>query len=123
VRRGSATNLPWPDGHMGAVITDPPYYDNVPYADISDFFYVWLKRTVGTSYPEHFATEGTPKKSEIVADAVRHGGNTQRAAKTYEEMMGKAFSEASRVLHPGGYPARVMLNKLFCFVAEMGTAF
>jgi putative DNA methylase len=111
VRRGSAANLPWPDGHMDAVITDPPYYDNVPYADISDFFYVWLKRTVGTSYHEHFATEGTPKKSEIVADAVRHGGDKQRAEKAYEEMMGKSFSEANRVLRPGGHLTVVYAHK------------
>ena len=78
VRRGSATNLPYPDGHLDAVITDPPYYDNVPYADISDFFYVWLKRTVGSFYSEHFANEGTPKKKEIVADAVRHGRTGKR---------------------------------------------
>ncbi|MBI4528435.1 MAG: DUF1156 domain-containing protein [Deltaproteobacteria bacterium] len=111
VRRGSATNLPWSDGQMDAVITDPPYYDNVPYADISDFFYVWLKRTVGSFYKEHFATEGTPKKSEIVADAVRHGGDRQKAEKAYEEMMAKAFSEANRVLHPGGHLAVVYAHK------------
>ena len=44
---GSATALTWPDGFFDAVITDPPYYDNVPYADIADYFFVWLKRTVG----------------------------------------------------------------------------
>jgi putative DNA methylase len=111
VRRGSATNLPWADGQMDAVITDPPYYDNVPYADISDFFYVWLKRTVGSFYKEHFATEGTPKKSEIVADAVRHGGDKQKAETAYEEMMGKSFLEANRVLHPGGHLVVVYAHK------------
>ena len=85
------TTAPWcsgdrrlrlPSGRsLDAVVTDPPYYDNVPYADISDFFYVWLKRTVGHLYPEHFATTGTPKKSEAVADAVRHGGD-QKARPT-----------------------------------------
>jgi len=49
VQRGSATNCPWPDATFDAVITDPPYYDNVPYADVSDFFYVWLKRRSVTS--------------------------------------------------------------------------
>jgi len=47
VRRGSATELPWTGAMFDAVLTDPPYYDNVPYADVSDFFYVWLKRSVG----------------------------------------------------------------------------
>jgi putative DNA methylase len=64
VRRGSATALPWPDESMDAVITDPPYYDNVPYADVSDFFYVWLRRVVGHLYPDHFASQLTPKKRE-----------------------------------------------------------
>jgi len=46
ILQGSATELPYPDDYFDAVFTDPPYYDNVPYADLSDFFYVWLKRTV-----------------------------------------------------------------------------
>jgi len=99
--RGSATALPWPDGSFDAVVTDPPYYDNVPYADISDFFYVWLKRTIGHLYPEHFATEGTPKKQEAVADAVRHGGSQERARQFYEAIMAHSFAEANRVLKPG----------------------
>ena len=47
---------------LDSVVTDPPYYDNVPYTDMSDFFYVWLKRTVGHLYPEHFANEGHAKE-------------------------------------------------------------
>jgi putative DNA methylase len=47
---------------LDAVVTDPPYYDNVSYADLSDFFYVWLKRSIGFLYPEHFSTPLTPKK-------------------------------------------------------------
>jgi adenine-specific DNA methylase len=66
---GSATDLPWGDDFFDAVITDPPYYDNVPYADLSDFFYVWLKRTVGHLHPDLFATPLTPKSQEMVADA------------------------------------------------------
>ena len=78
VLRGSATALPWAaasgssplrGGGTGfqpvlfdAIITDPPYYDNVSYSNLSDFFYVWLKRTIGHLYPEHFASEATPKK-------------------------------------------------------------
>jgi len=111
VSRGSATALPWPDASFDAVITDPPYYDNVPYADISDFFYVWLKRTVGHLYPEHFATETTPKKGEAVADATRHGGSKDKARRAYEEMMAQSFREAHRVLKPGGQMTVVYAHK------------
>lgn len=109
--RGSATALPWPDASFDAIITDPPYYDNVPYADISDFFYVWLKRTIGHLYPEHFATEGTPKKQEAVADAVRHGGSKEKARAAYEQMMAQSFAEANRVLKPGGAMVVVYAHK------------
>src|SRR5262249_46655142 len=54
VFQGTATELPWPENFFNAVIADPPYYDNVPYADLSDFFYVWLKRAIGDAYPELF---------------------------------------------------------------------
>ncbi len=110
VTRGSAMALLWPDGSFDAVITDPPYYDNVPYADISDFFYVWLKRTVGHLYPEHFATEGTPKKNEAVADAVRHGSR-EKAKQAYEQMMAQSFAEANRVLKAGGQMTVVYAHK------------
>lgn len=109
--RGSATCLPWPDSSFDAVVTDPPYYDNVPYADISDFFYVWLKRAVGHLYAEHFAGEGTPKKAEAVADATRHGGSKEKARRAYEEMMAQAFREAHRVLKPGGQMVVVYAHK------------
>ncbi len=111
VTRGSATALPWHGVYFDAVITDPPYYDNVPYADISDFFYIWLKRTIGHLYPEHFATEGTPKKQEAVADAVRHGGSKEKARAAYEQMMAQAFAESNRVLKPGGAMVVVYAHK------------
>jgi len=111
VERGSATSLPWADSSFDAVITDPPYYDNVPYADISDFFYVWLKRTVGHLYPAHFATELTPKKKEAVAEPVRHGGNRDAAKTAYEDMMAESFREAGRVLKPGGQLTVVYAHK------------
>jgi putative DNA methylase len=111
VSRGSATALPWPDASFDAIVTDPPYYDNVPYADISDFFYVWLKRTVGHLYPDHFATETTPKKSEAVADATRYGGSKEKARRAYEEMMAQSFREAHRVLKPGGQMTVVYAHK------------
>jgi len=54
------------------VSTDPPYYDNVPYADLSDFFYVWLRRSLRTVFPDLFATLAVPKAEELVAFAYRH---------------------------------------------------
>ena len=56
------------------VSTDPPYYDNIPYADLSDFFYVWLRRSLNPVFPSLFATVATPKSEELVAFAYRHDG-------------------------------------------------
>jgi putative DNA methylase len=70
----------------------------VPYADLSDFFYVWLRRTVGHLYPEHFRTPLTPKGQEAVQNPVRHGGDNEKAKRFFEEMMGEAFREMHRVL-------------------------
>lgn len=75
VYRSSATELPYPDNYFDAVFTDPPYYDNVPYSHLSDFFYVWLKRSIGDLYPELFSTPLTPKSEEIVAYSKRGGGS------------------------------------------------
>jgi putative DNA methylase len=111
VRRGSATALPWRNASMDTVVTDPPYYDNVPYADISDFFYVWLKRTIGHLYPDHFAALSTPKKQEAVADATRHNASKDKARRAYEEMMAQAFREAHRVLKSGGMMVIVYAHK------------
>jgi putative DNA methylase len=111
VERGSATRMPYADEMLDAVITDPPYYDNVPYADISDFFYVWLKRSVGPLYPAHFATSNTPKKAEAIADAGRHAGDWNAAKIAYEQMMAETFSEACRALKPDGQMAVVYAHK------------
>jgi len=101
VHRASASHLPLESETLDAVITDPPYYDNVSYADLSDFFYVWLKRSIGFLYPEHFSTPLTPKKQEAVMAAYRHNKNKEIARQSYETMMAQAFSEAHRVLKPG----------------------
>ncbi len=111
ILRGTATRLPFEDGFFDAIITDPPYYDAVPYADLSDFFYVWLKRTVGHLYPEHFRTPLTPKREEAVQNPVRHGGDNQRAKQFFEEMMGQAFREMHRVLKPHGEATIVFAHK------------
>jgi putative DNA methylase len=64
-------------------VTDPPYYDNVPYADLSDFFYVWLRRPLKHLFPDVFSTLLVPKAQELVADIQRHG--SREAAKEYFE--------------------------------------
>jgi putative DNA methylase len=102
VVRGSATELPFEDAEFDAVITDPPYYDNIPYADLADFFYVWLKRSVGHLYPEHFAAPLSPKRNEAIAASYRHNGDKHAAKAAYEWMMERAFTEARRVLKPEG---------------------
>jgi putative DNA methylase len=101
VQRTSASQLPDHDDHFDAVITDPPYYDNISYADLSDFFYVWLKRSVGFLLEEHFASELTPKKREVVAVKYRHRNDMAAARAFYEREMAAAFAEAHRVLKPG----------------------
>jgi putative DNA methylase len=62
------------------VSTDPPYYDNIGYADLSDYFYVWLRRSVRDIYPEIFSTVTVPKAEELVATPYRHGGKEQAEA-------------------------------------------
>ena len=59
------------------VSTDPPYYDNIGYADLSDFFYVWLRRSLRSTFPDLFATLAVPKAEELVATPGRHGGKQQ----------------------------------------------
>ena len=94
-------SLPLADESQDAVITDPPYYDNISYADLSDFFYVWLKRSVGFLYPDHLGGQLTPKRNEAVVAPYRHHGDKDEARAFYEQMMAGAFAEAHRVLKPG----------------------
>jgi len=110
VCQSSATELPYPDNYFDAVFTDPPYYDNVYYSNLSDFFYVWLKRSIGDLYPELFMTPLTPKSKEIVADPARIGSK-EKAKEFFEINLKKAFKEISRVLKPGGIATIVYAHK------------
>ena len=110
----SATALPYDDATFDAVVIDPPYYDNVPYSDLSDFFYVWLKRTVGDLYPEAFQWELTPKDEEAVANPARFGGGRKGeeiARRHYVRLMGEAFREIHRVLKPEGLAVVMFTHK------------
>jgi putative DNA methylase len=75
----------------GMIATDPPYYDNVGYADLSDFFYVWLRRTLRPVYPQLFGTLLTPKEEEMIASLYRHGGSRELARKFFEDHLAGAF--------------------------------
>ncbi len=79
----------------GLLSTDPPYYDNIGYADLSDFFYVWLRRTLGNIYPRLLGTMLVPKSEELVANPFRHGGSGQ-AKDFFEQGFREVFSNARR---------------------------
>ena len=106
----SATALGFPDNYFDAVFTDPPYYDNVPYSYLSDFFYVWLKRTVGHLYPDLFSTPLTPKANEIVAYSHGEGG-WEGGKRFFEDNLKRAFQEMYRVLKPEGVAVIVYAHK------------
>ena len=110
--QSSATSLSYPNNFFDAVFTDPPYYFNVPYADLSDFFYVWLKRSVGDLFPELFSTPLTPKNNEIVQmehwDTKRYPGKDKE---WFEKMLTKSLQEIYRVLKPNGIATIVYAHK------------
>ncbi len=84
----------------GAVVsTDPPYYDNIGYADLSDFFYVWLRHSLKPVFPDLFATLSVPKIEELVASPYRHGGK-EKAEKFFLEGMTKAMTRLVEQAHP-----------------------
>ena len=82
------------------VSTDPPYYDNIGYADLSDFFYVWLRRSLKPVFPDLFATLAVPKADELVATPYRHGSK-EAAEAFFLEGMTRAMRRFSKQSHPG----------------------
>ncbi|MFX0171789.1 MAG: DUF1156 domain-containing protein [Candidatus Hodarchaeota archaeon] len=93
----SATNLNFKDEEFDLVITDPPYYDYIGYADLSDFFYVWLKRTVGRFFPEVFKTVLTPKSKELILSK-----KPGQDILSLEKGLLEAWTEINRVLKSDG---------------------
>jgi adenine-specific DNA methylase len=101
-----------PNDFASAIVTDPPYYNAVPYADLSDFFHTWLRRTVGKYHPDLFDTPLAPKDQEICEMA---GWDERRYKhkdrKWFEERMRQALGEARRVLAPEGIAVIVFAHK------------
>ena len=102
------------DASIDAVVMDPPYYDNVMYAELSDFFYVWLKRTAGHVFPELFRRQLTDKENEAVANPAKFQGEKgarARAGQDYQERMAAIFAECRRVLKPEGIMTLMFTHK------------
>jgi adenine-specific DNA methylase len=111
VAQGDATQLPSLDEAVHGIITDPPYYDAIPYSDLSDYFYVWLKRSVGSLYPDIFRTPLTPKSREITEQRPHRSLKKRKDKRFYEEMMTTAFSEMRRATVPFGIVAVMFAHK------------
>ena len=140
----SATSLPnLPDGSITAVVVDPPYDDNVQYSELADFFYVWLKRTIGWIHPEWYASYLCENGEEAVVNVSRHrvadetargrkakGSAVEARAKArafYKDLMAKSFAESRRVLRDDGVLTVMFTHKkqeaweaLFSAIIEAG---
>ena len=102
------------DGSIDVVVMDPPYYANVMYAELSDFFYVWLKRTAGHVFPELFRQHLTDKDNEAVANPARFKGEkgaSVLAGRDYQERMASIFAECRRTLKPSGIMTLMFTHK------------
>jgi hypothetical protein len=115
VLNGSGDSLPIQDASIDSIVMDPPYYDNVMYAELADFFYVWLKRTAGLLYPEPFSSYLTDKDREAVANPAKFkgqkGGAKNLAGRDYQERMAAIFTECRRVLKPDGVMTVMFTHK------------
>jgi putative DNA methylase len=99
---GDGAKLPLENGSADFVVTDPPYFDAISYADLSDFFYVWLKRSLSDLFPETFVTPLTPKGEEATALKHRHGGDGNKAKKHFTSKLAECLAEAKRCCRPDG---------------------
>lgn len=113
VEQASATAHPLPDDSAQAVVTDPPYYDAIPYGDLSDFFYVWLRRSLPHLQASLLKERTTPKDEEAIWNPGRKHSVTGKVKDTafYEEQMGKALAEARRFTAPNGIGVVVFAHK------------
>ena len=112
VQQGSATKMPLPDQSVSYVVTDPPYYDAVPYSDLSDFCYVWLKRMINDLHPDLFMWNLTPKDEECILDpGVPRPGEPEKTRDFFENKMKDALAECRRVLMPDGVGVVIFAHK------------
>jgi len=111
VQLADAAEHPLPDETVGVWFTDPPYYDAVPYAHLSDFFYVWIRRILGTTNSTMFGASATPKDQEIVVDRPHSLSHSRKDVTSYETGMARAFAEGRRVLREDGIGAVVFAHK------------
>lgn len=102
----SASHHPLPTDCAHLVVTDPPYYDAIPYADLSDFFYVWLRRIVGEDHPSLFATPLVPRDEECIVNPVAGKDRVY-----YRRVMTDALAEARRVTRPDGIGVVIFAHK------------
>lgn len=127
VTQGNAADLATvPDGSVAHYCVDPPYYNNVMYAELSDFFYVWEKRTLGRALPSFFRDELTDKENEAVANEARFaqfGARKKELANAdYEAKMTAIFAEAHRVLRDDGVMTVMFTHKRAEAWDTLGTA-
>lgn len=98
VSQANAATRTYP--HNVVVSTDPPYFDNIGYADLADFFYVWLRLVLRNVHPDLFATVLTPKVEELVATPYRFGGSQDAANEHFESGFRQVFSHIKQQHHP-----------------------
>jgi adenine-specific DNA methylase len=110
VVRGDAQNLSFEDASFDAVVVDPPYYDAIQYSYLSDFFYVWLKRSIGHLQPGVFGTPVTPKEKEIIQNKPRPSHPRFVSHDEFERRLQRALSEIARVVKPDGMVAIVFAH-------------
>lgn len=114
ITHGSGDALSLDSASVDCVVMDPPYYNNVTYSELSDFFYVWLKRTAGLLFPEPFSSYLTDKDHEAIANPFRfrnEKGAMAKAGKDYQERMAAIFKECRRVLKPDGVMTVMFTHK------------
>jgi putative DNA methylase len=111
VSRGDAANPPWTRQLFDAIVTDPPYYDNESYAELSDMFYIWHRFVLFDVHPEHTASQLTPKKKMIVAAAYLHGGTKDAGARFYESALAQSLNAANAALKEDGSLVLVYAHK------------